>query len=135
MITVGVFAAILSDRNQILCVKRGYGSRNWTLPGGQIEKGESPERALKREVFEESVYEIKINHLVGLYWATFRDDVAILFETAIIRHGHWHQGTEISEIGFFKKDKLPKPMNNRMVMMIHDAFERERGVLRVFEKE
>ncbi len=33
---VGVFAAITDKDNRILLTKIGYGSRNWTFPGGQL---------------------------------------------------------------------------------------------------
>lgn len=41
-LSVGVFAVIFDEQKRILCVKRNYGPKNWTTPGGAIDKDESP---------------------------------------------------------------------------------------------
>lgn len=50
-----VSAYIFNDKKEILIVK----NKNWTIPGGHPEKGESYEETLRREVVEESNVEIK----------------------------------------------------------------------------
>jgi len=44
---------IIKHGNEILLLKRSYGKKVWTLPGGGISKNESPEEAARREVREE----------------------------------------------------------------------------------
>jgi 8-oxo-dGTP diphosphatase len=46
------FILILSRARRILLVQKWDGT--WGLPGGRIEKGESPRRAVRREVREET---------------------------------------------------------------------------------
>ncbi|MGN0894916.1 MAG: (deoxy)nucleoside triphosphate pyrophosphohydrolase [Succinivibrio sp.] len=55
MKTVNVVAAIILKDNKILATQRGYGEfkDGWEFPGGKIEAGESPEKALIREIKEE----------------------------------------------------------------------------------
>jgi len=58
-----VVAIIVNEDNKILLLKRGDDSRiwmpnKWALVGGGIEKGESPEKAIKREILEETGLEI-----------------------------------------------------------------------------
>ncbi|NLJ91350.1 MAG: 8-oxo-dGTP diphosphatase MutT [Clostridiales bacterium] len=62
--TIEVVAAIIIDNNKILATKRGYGefSGGWEFPGGKIEKGETKEEALKREIREELSIDININN-------------------------------------------------------------------------
>ncbi len=55
---IEVVAAIINFENEILCVQRpknklSYISEKFEFPGGKIEKGESKEDALKRELIEE----------------------------------------------------------------------------------
>ena len=66
MKTIEVVAAIIKDKDKILSTQRGYGEfkGGWEFPGGKIEKGESPEEALKREIDEELNVEINIETFV-----------------------------------------------------------------------
>ncbi|MFT4849800.1 MAG: 8-oxo-dGTP diphosphatase [Sediminicola sp.] len=55
---VEVVAAIINFENEIFCVQRpknklNYISKKFEFPGGKIEKGESKEEALRRELIEE----------------------------------------------------------------------------------
>src|SRR3954454_6303348 len=51
-------AAVIVRDGRVLMVhersRRSGGGEWWTLPGGGIEPGESPEQAVRREVFEET---------------------------------------------------------------------------------
>lgn len=56
-------AIIVNDDNKVLLLKRGDNSKiwmpnKWALVGGGIERGESPEKAIKREILEETGLEI-----------------------------------------------------------------------------
>ena len=62
MKTIQVSAAIIINENKILATQRGYGEfkNGWEFPGGKIEKSESAEQALIREINEELDVLIKI---------------------------------------------------------------------------
>ena len=62
---IEVSAAIIFVQNKILCLQRGkskydYVSYKYEFPGGKLDKGEDPLKALKREIKEELIIEIEV---------------------------------------------------------------------------
>jgi len=60
-----IVLGIVIKEDKVLIIQRSKeekGSNNvklrWVFPGGEIEKGESPEHAVIREVMEETGYEV-----------------------------------------------------------------------------
>ncbi|MGN1151521.1 MAG: (deoxy)nucleoside triphosphate pyrophosphohydrolase [Lachnospiraceae bacterium] len=70
MKTIRVVAAIICDDmknpSRIFATARGYGEfkGQWEFPGGKIEEGETPEKALIREIWEELDTEIEVGDLI-----------------------------------------------------------------------
>ena len=66
MKTIEVVAAIIHKDHKILAAQRGYGDfkDGWEFPGGKMEKGESPEAAIVREIREELEVEIEPEKLI-----------------------------------------------------------------------
>ncbi len=71
MKTIRVVAAIMKAENEngepvIFATQRGYGDfkGGWEFPGGKIEEGETPQKALKREIMEELDTEITVGELI-----------------------------------------------------------------------
>ena len=63
MKTIKVVAAVIKRNNKIFVTKRGYGEfkDGWEFPGGKVEKGETKEEALIREIKEELDTVIKVD--------------------------------------------------------------------------
>ncbi len=70
-----VCALILDERDRALCVSRRGQPDAWGLPGGKLEPGESHEKALAREVFEETCFVASPSLLIPLYANTVQGDV------------------------------------------------------------
>ncbi|PIE32201.1 hypothetical protein CSA56_16475 [candidate division KSB3 bacterium] len=68
--------AILLNADRVLLIQRGQppAKGQWTLPGGTIEVGESPEAALKREVWEECQLDISVGMLATIFNKVIRDE-------------------------------------------------------------
>lgn len=63
---VEVVAAVIQSGDKMLATQRGYGEfkDGWEFPGGKMEKGETPEEALKREIREELDVEISVDKYI-----------------------------------------------------------------------
>lgn len=64
---IEVVAAIIhDDQRRIFATQRGYGEWKdwWEFPGGKMEEGETPEEALKREIWEELETRIVVEKFV-----------------------------------------------------------------------
>jgi 8-oxo-dGTP diphosphatase len=133
MSTVGVFASVFDSSGRILLVRHGYGSRQWSTPGGRVEPGESPVSALLREVNEEIACEIRISRLIGVYAKPYRDDVVLSFHATILSGIPRACPPEISDAVFFCRGSLPSELAFTRRIRIEDAFEGCRGIVRAFD--
>lgn len=64
---IEVVAAVIHDSGgRVFATQRGYGDMKdgWEFPGGKMEPGETPEEALKREIWEELETRIVIEKLI-----------------------------------------------------------------------
>ena len=64
---IEVVAAIIHDaEGRIFATQRGYGEWKdwWEFPGGKMEVGETPEEALRREIWEELETRIVVERFV-----------------------------------------------------------------------
>lgn len=63
---IEVVAAIIRKEDKLFATQRGYGDFKdwWEFPGGKIEPGETPEKALKREICEELSTEISVDEFL-----------------------------------------------------------------------
>lgn len=94
------------EKKKILFVKR-RDVPIWVLPGGGIEKNESPEDAAIRETFEESGFRIKIVRKIALYTHIGSNKHNHIYEGAVVS-GKATLSSESKEVSFFDIDKFPE---------------------------
>ena len=117
---IGVFGIIQDEDNRILlCLRHDYDI--WNLPGGTLEKWESPWAWVIREVKEETWLDVEIVKLAGIYSKPNKDEVVFSF-VCKITGGTIILNDEAKDIQYFALDDIPKNTVPKQVERIHDFF-------------
>lgn len=120
---VGVTGIIFNEKKEILLFKHSYRAHKWSLPGGYMKAGEHPKEGLEREIREESGLIVSVDD--SLKTRTDRETARLdLCYTGILIGGEFSATHEVSEYGFFARDKMPLLRSNQ-VFLIDLAFPRE----------
>jgi 8-oxo-dGTP diphosphatase len=143
LLTSAVTAVVRDPVGRVLLCQQSQGHRLWGLPGGRVRPGESPIRAVIRDILEETGTEIDIVDLVGLYQLTgdgcgadlpdvlihvFRGNVAV-GEVMVNAPGR------ISRLAWFDPFDLPEPVTATARAAITDAVAGRSGVLRDVQRD
>lgn len=104
---IAVVAALIVRDGKLMIAQRPAGKHmagRWEFPGGKIEKGETPERALERELFEE---------------------LGVRTETGRIYHAIHHSYPEKDILLLFYRSRLtegePQPIEEADIRWIEEA--------------
>lgn len=105
--TVGA-RVFLIDNKRILLVKHTY-QNQYFLPGGMIKAGETFEHAAKRELKEETGFQVDDLKLFGVYnsFQENKNDTIVVFQSSKYQAGK-SKDSEIKDYGFFDIENLPK---------------------------
>jgi len=110
--TRGVRAIAIDQDGKVLLVRHSYGS-GWYLPGGRVKRKEEDERALRRELHEETGVSIGTDMKVLGQYRNEREhkkDTIIVFIVDVIS-GSKSSDVEIRDRGFFSLDALPEDIS------------------------
>lgn len=98
------------DAGRILAVRTLYTADEWMLPGGRVERGETPHAGAIRETREETGLEVVLDHLL-LIDARDRRDVSFIFGGHVTGGELEPQLGEIVEAGWIDRDEIRRTSN------------------------
>jgi 8-oxo-dGTP pyrophosphatase MutT (NUDIX family) len=116
----GVQVVVTDSEGRVLLQKR-EDFRLWSLPGGKIEPGETPEVAATRELLEETGFAITLTRCVGFYWRPDMPGGGVLLQVfaGSVAEKISEPGWESVAVDWFTLDKLPRsaPSGTRHVLV------------------
>jgi ADP-ribose pyrophosphatase YjhB (NUDIX family) len=120
---VDVRGAVFDRAGRLLLVREVSDGR-WSLPGGWADVGDSPVRAVEREILEESGYEARVSAVIGVFdahvsWAAF-SAYKLVFRGELVG-GEAGGDHETDGVGFFARGELPPLSARRTPVRVVDA--------------
>ena len=103
--TEGAHVLVTDDAGRILVVRTTYLGPGWMLPGGRVERGETPHAAAAREVLEETGMRVRIDRLL-LVDAHRRSTVSFVYAGRLVGGRLSPQFGEIAEVGWLARDEI-----------------------------
>ncbi len=108
-LTLGVRGLVTDPDGRVLLIEHTY-VPGWHMPGGGVERGETAEHALARELVEEAGVEITgPPQLISVHdnHARFRGDHVLVYRVRDWRACLATSRGEIRQVGWFATDALP----------------------------
>ena len=137
VLTSAVAAVITDPAGRVLLCQQSQGHRLWGLPGGRVRHGESPIRAVIRDIREETGTETEIKDLVGIYQlsgdegGTDLPDVLVYVFRGQVAAGDIAVNSpgRICRLSWHDVSSLPEPLTATARVAIADASAGRSGVL------
>lgn len=121
--TIGTFGIVTNEQNHVLMCLR-TDCDYWNLPGGGLEKWESPSQWVIREIKEETGFDAEVTKLLGIYSKSHKDEIVFSFECRIIG-GKIILNEEAKDIKFFPGHEIPENTLWNHIERIKDYFENQ----------
>ncbi|MCF6301738.1 MAG: NUDIX domain-containing protein [Devosiaceae bacterium] len=117
--------AVLIRGDEVLLIRHTY-VKGWQFPGGGVEKGDTFETTMRREVLEETGFSPKGDvELHGVFLnsqISGRDHVALFVVRDFDLEHDFVANREIAEIGWFKVNDLPLDITRSARARVDELF-------------
>ncbi len=105
--TEGAHVFLTDDMGRILVVRTTYLGPGWMLPGGRIERGETPHDGAAREAEEETGLAVIVERLV-LVDARRGRDVSFVYAGRVVGGEMQPQFGEIAEVAWVDREEIAR---------------------------
>jgi 8-oxo-dGTP pyrophosphatase MutT (NUDIX family) len=111
---------VVEFEGRVLLIRNPYGPMKWELPGGGVRRGERPEDAARREVFEEVGILLTELRPLGRYTGTeyYVKDTVVGFYSSADNPALRPRRAEVYEEGWFEWGRLPEPLSREAKKII-----------------
>lgn len=105
---VGVVAVARNEAGEVLLLNHNYwrGAYTWGMPGGWVKGRESLERALVRELREETGFTLAVDRLIAVHSGYALPRITVIY-LAHVTGGTFRPSAEVASYGYFAPDALP----------------------------
>lgn len=104
-------ALIVNENNEILLVQRAFppAKGEWSLPGGFMEIGETPEEGIRRELKEETNLDGEVRELIGVAPSQYGvwGDVVVIGFRVNVKNGVMKAGDDARAVQYFPLNDKP----------------------------
>jgi ADP-ribose pyrophosphatase YjhB (NUDIX family) len=118
----GAHVLAIDDDGRILAVRTTYLGPGWMLPGGRVERSETPHAAAVRETREETGLWVRLDRLVFID-AHRAKDVSFVFRGTVTGGELDPQLGEIAEVGWLDRAEIEvnSPRLHRLLRLMDEA--------------
>ena len=121
----GAHVLAVDADGRILCVRTTYLGPGWMLPGGRVERGETPHDAAARETLEETGMRVRVERLLLVDGHRARD-VSFVFGATVVGGELEPELGEIAEAGWVERAEIAatSPRLDRLLAVIDEGGDR-----------
>ena len=106
---VGVVALVLNEQGEVLLFKHTYRKDTpWGLPSGYLKRREAPDKALEREILEESGFKVKVIKPLFVEGLADFPRLDLVFLGEMVAETPFSASDEVAEARFFGVHDLPQ---------------------------
>lgn len=130
--SVSVAGIVVNRRGQVLVIRR-RDNGHWEPPGGVLELDETFEDGVRREVAEETGFQVSVDRLTGVYKNMARAVVAVVFRCSLLAEERGRTDDEATSIRWIGAAEAVELMDPAYAVRVADALADGPPVTRVHD--